>query len=182
MARVLVTYATMFGSTAEIAERIGERLTVAGFDVDVLHANEDIDLRKYDAVVAGSPMYGNKWLSDVALLLYANTETLSNIPLAIFSVGMIGTKHEGALGQQHHSFFNTIFNGSHSMPQTVNAGLFHGTFYRSNLALCVRITDWILRPTPVGDYRDWETIEGWADDTARKFIHALGMDQSLDEE
>lgn len=182
MARVLVTYATMFGSTAEIAERIGERLTVAGFDVDVLHANEDIDLRKYDAVVAGSPMYGNKWLSDAALLLYANTETLNRIPLAIFSVGMIGTKHEGALGQQHHSFFNTIFNGSHSMPQTVNVGIFHGTFYRSNLKLCVRITDWILRPTLVGDYRDWETIEGWADDTARKFIHVLGMDQSLDEE
>ena len=86
MARVLVTYATMFGSTAEIAERIGARLTVAGFDVDVLHANEGIDLRKYDAVVAGSPMYGNKWLSDAALLLYANTETLSNIPLAIFSI------------------------------------------------------------------------------------------------
>lgn len=182
MARVLVTYATMFGSTAEIAERIGKRLTVASFDVDVLHANEGIDLRKYDAVVAGSPMYGNKWLSDAALLLYANIETLSRIPLAIFSVGMIGTKHKGALDQQHRNFFNTIFNNGHSMPQTVNIGIFHGAFYPSNLALCVRITDWILRPSPVGDYRDWETIEEWADDTARKFIHALGMDQSLDEE
>ena len=34
MARILVTYGTKHGSTAEIATRIGERLTAAGVDTD----------------------------------------------------------------------------------------------------------------------------------------------------
>ena len=82
-----MTYGTKHGSTAEIAARIGERFTAAGFDTDVLQANLGIDVAKYDAMVVGSPMYAARWLPEPAVLLIANRERISDMPIALFSVG-----------------------------------------------------------------------------------------------
>jgi hypothetical protein len=55
--RVLVAYGSKHGSTAEIADRIGERLREAGHEVDVLPAGSVTDLDRYEAVVLGSAVY-----------------------------------------------------------------------------------------------------------------------------
>ena len=77
MARILVTYGTKHGSTAEIATRIGERLTAAGFDTDTLQANLGIDVTKYDALVVGSPIYAEQWLPEPTLILYTHRERVA---------------------------------------------------------------------------------------------------------
>ncbi len=169
MSRVLVTYGTKFGSTAEIADRIGGRLTEAGFDTDVLQANLGIDVRKYDAVVVGSPMYGSKWLAEPALLLYTNPDIFDTTPLAVFTVGMLNVKHPGELEKVHDEFFEQIFTGPHALPEGSTHAVFDGAMYRSNLKMCLRIFDRVVNISPVGDFRDWAKIESWADEVAADF-------------
>jgi len=48
--RVLVTYATKYGATAEIAEKIGEVLRQEGLDTDVIPVKQVQDLASYTAV------------------------------------------------------------------------------------------------------------------------------------
>lgn len=56
MKRLLIAYATMAGSTAEIAETIGGELTVQGFAVEVKPVEAIAGLQSYDAVIIGAPM------------------------------------------------------------------------------------------------------------------------------
>ena len=166
MARILVAYGTKHGSTAEIATRIGERLTSAGFDTDVLHANLGIDIAKYDAVVIGSPMYAARWLPEPALLLITNRARITNIPIALFSVGMIDVKHSGKLRDEHDAWVEKAFNQENVQLNVVSNATFTGAYSRSNLPFYLRIIDAILRVTPNGDYRQWDTIERWGDEVA----------------
>jgi menaquinone-dependent protoporphyrinogen oxidase len=55
--RVLVAYATKYGATAEIAEKMGQVLRQAGLQTDVLPADRVGDLAPYRAVVLGSAVY-----------------------------------------------------------------------------------------------------------------------------
>jgi menaquinone-dependent protoporphyrinogen oxidase len=55
--RVLVAYASKYGATAEIAEKIGQVLRQAGLQVDVSPVNHISDLTPYRAIVLGSAIY-----------------------------------------------------------------------------------------------------------------------------
>jgi menaquinone-dependent protoporphyrinogen IX oxidase len=59
--RVLVAFASKHGGTQGIAERIGEKLVVAGQQVDVLPAKQVGDLTSYGAFVIGSAAYMGSW-------------------------------------------------------------------------------------------------------------------------
>jgi len=52
--KVLLAYASRAGSTAEVAERIGNILKGLGFDVDVKSVKEVTDVTGYDSIVIGS--------------------------------------------------------------------------------------------------------------------------------
>jgi menaquinone-dependent protoporphyrinogen oxidase len=75
--RVLVAYATKYGATAEIAERIGQVLRQAGLDVDVLPVDRVDDLPSYKAVVLGSAVYIGAWRGAAARFLEANEGELA---------------------------------------------------------------------------------------------------------
>ena len=164
MARILVAYGTKHGSTAEIAIRIGERLSAAGFDTDVLHANLGIEVTKYDALVIGSPMYAARWLSEPALLLITNRGRITNTPIALFSVGMIDVKHPGKLREEHDAWVEKAFNQEDVKLSVVSTATFKGAYSRRNLPFYLRIIDAVLRVTPNGDYREWDEIESWGDE------------------
>jgi menaquinone-dependent protoporphyrinogen IX oxidase len=51
MNKILVASATMAGSTAEIAQVVGEELTRCGFQVDILSLSEVKTITGYTAVV-----------------------------------------------------------------------------------------------------------------------------------
>ena len=60
--RVLVGYATAAGSTAGIAERIGETLREQGCEVVCRPVGPDLDPSAFDAVVVGSAVHNMAWL------------------------------------------------------------------------------------------------------------------------
>ena len=173
MARILVTYGTKYGSTAEIATRVRQRLTAVGFDTDVLHANYGIDVAKYDALVVGSPMYAGTWLPDPSLLLVVNKEHVEKLPIALFSVGMIDLKHPGKLGEEHDAWVQKAFVDEGIELNVVAKGVFNGSYSLGNLPWWMRCIESILRITPRGDHRDWQLIEQWADEAAEAMRSVL---------
>ena len=88
--KVLVAYGSKHGSTAEIAEAIGEAMVEAGLDVEVLSADEVSDLDGYGAVVLGSAVYAGMWQKEAVRFLEANEAALTARPVWIFSSGPTG--------------------------------------------------------------------------------------------
>jgi hypothetical protein len=64
--QVLVAYATKYGATAEIAEKIGEVLREAGLQVEVRPADRAGDVGAYQAVVLGRAVYIGAWRTEAA--------------------------------------------------------------------------------------------------------------------
>lgn len=91
MKRILVTYATMAGSTTEVAQAVGEEITRCGFEVDVLPIAEARDLAAYDGVVVGAPMIMG-WHRDAQGWLKRHRKDLQRIPFAVFATAMSLTK------------------------------------------------------------------------------------------
>ena len=61
MSRVLVTFGSKHGATAEIADVVAETLRACGLDVDCVDAGDVERLDGYDAVILGSAVYMRRW-------------------------------------------------------------------------------------------------------------------------
>jgi menaquinone-dependent protoporphyrinogen oxidase len=87
MSRVLVSYGTKHGATAEIAEHIGATLRKEGHEVVVSRAREAPDPAAFDAVVLGSAVYMGRWRSDALALLKRLGRQDGGLPVWLFSSG-----------------------------------------------------------------------------------------------
>lgn len=100
--RVLVGYASMCGSTGEIAAAIGKSLCAAGAKVDVRHLPEVTDLSGYQAFVIGSPIQAGMWINEAMKFLRGHQNELAKFPVAYFiaCMAMSSDKEESRkLGQ-----------------------------------------------------------------------------------
>ena len=153
--RVLVSYASKHGATAEIAQAIADELAVHGLVVDCRLAEEVHDVVGYDAVVLGSAIYMKRWRSEARQLLHHHADALRTRPFWIFSSGPFGehpdpewseppkTIHEAeSLGVRDHR----VFGGR--LPTEP------GNFIERAM---VKNT-----PAEVSDLRDWDEIRAWA--------------------
>ena len=101
MTRVLVTAASKYGSTLEIAEAIGARLATDGrVDVTVTPAEDAPDPTGYDAVVVGSAVYAGRWLKPAREWVDANREALQARRVWLFSSGPLGDPPQAGGGSR----------------------------------------------------------------------------------
>src|SRR5829696_7658902 len=87
LGRVLVAYSSKMGSTAEIAEAIGDELRKSGAEVDVSDARTAFPPLEYDAVVLGSGVYAGRWLKPARRYLKQNRRQLAGRPTWLFRAG-----------------------------------------------------------------------------------------------
>ena len=87
MKRILVAYATMAGSTGDVAQAVGEEIAKSGLQVDVLPLGEVKGLEAYDGVVVGGPMIMG-WHRAALGFLRKHREAFRRIPLAVFVMAM----------------------------------------------------------------------------------------------
>jgi menaquinone-dependent protoporphyrinogen oxidase len=85
--RVLVAYGTKNGSTAEMAEWIGESLRQSGLETDVRSAAEVGDPGSYDVVVLGGGLYAGRWQRDAVRFAHRHRKALAHRPVWLFSSG-----------------------------------------------------------------------------------------------
>ena len=157
--RVLVAYATKYGATAEIAEKIGQVLRQAGLQTDVLPADRVSDLSPYRAVVLGSAVYIGQWQKKAATFLRANEKALAQRPVWLFSSGPTGEGDPVQLlkGWRLPQSQQVIADRIH----TRDIAVFHGAVDPKKMNL---IEKWMIKnvKAPLGDFRDWAAINAWA--------------------
>ncbi len=157
--QVLVAYATKYGATAEIAERIGQVLREAGLRADVLPADRVSDLTPYQAVVLGSAVYAGRWRKEAAAFLAANENRLAEQPVWLFSSGPTG---EGDAVQLLKGWrFPDAQQPIADRIQPRDIAVFHGAVDVGKLNF---IEKRMLKTVkaPIGDFRDWDAITSWA--------------------
>lgn len=160
MGKVLVAYATKYGATAEIAERIGQVLRQTGLQADILPADQAGDPSTYQAVVLGSAVYIGRWRKEAARFLKANEDVLAGQRVWLFSSGPTGEGDPVELTQGWR--YPGSLQPSIDKIRPRDIAVFHGAVNPDDLNFLER---WILKnvQTPVGDFRDWEAIVAWAE-------------------
>jgi len=161
--KILVAYATKYGATAEIAEKIGEVLRRSGHTVEVLPADRADDPAQYRAVVLGSAVYAGQWRKEAAEFLEANAAKLAELPVWLFSSGPTGEGDPVELmkGWRFPQALQHI--ADRIKPRDV--AFFHGELDQSKLNLPEKLIVKGIK-APLGDYRDWEAIAAWAENIA----------------
>jgi menaquinone-dependent protoporphyrinogen oxidase len=170
-AHVLVAYASKYGSTKEIAEKIGRVLTEAGFAVDVLAADRVADVGSYQAVVLGSAVYIGSWRRAAARFLKDNEKALAERPLWLFSSGPTGRGDPVELTKGWR--FPKSLQPVADRIRPVESVLFQGAVDDRNLGFFAR---WAIKnvKAPIGDFRDWNAISAWAGNIAVRLKGAIG--------
>ena len=164
--RILVVYASKYGSTRGIADRIAQTLTRSGHAVTAMPAGKARELESYDAFVIGSASYMFKWMGEAADFVRHNAELLATRPVWLFSSGPIGTTRvdeqgrdvlETAVPRDIADFDALIHPRGHHV--------FFGAFDHTRLSVGHRLVYAMpaLRKIMVdGDYREWDAIDRWA--------------------
>ena len=163
--KVLVAYASKYGATKEIAEKIGLVLKDAGFVVDVLPANKVSDLGPYTAVVLGSAVYIGGWRKQAARFLKTNEKALAEKKVWLFSSGPTGKGDPVELVQGWR--FPKALQHIADRVRPVDIALFQGAAFPEKLS---GIGRWMMKKVkaPLGDFRDWNAITVWAGKIAAK--------------
>ena len=156
---VLIAYATKYGATVEIAEKIGQVLREAGLRADVLPADRVGDVTAYRAVVLGSAVYAGQWRKEAATFLEANEKQLAERPVWLFSSGPTG---EGDPVQLMKGWrFPEAQQPIADRIRPRDIAFFHGVLDMKKLSLPEKLIIKGIK-APVGDFRDWAAITSWS--------------------
>lgn len=163
---VLVGYASAFGSTQEIAERIALRLTEAGVDARALTIDDGLDPSAYSAVVLGSAIHNGRWLPEASTWARGNTAVLAAMPAWLFSISSVGDE-ESAFPPKLAAFMRHARKTPKEIVEI--QGLLAAREHR-NFAGVVRGDNWsrvgrwfmAAFRGRTGDHRNWPAIDAWA--------------------
>lgn len=158
--KVLVTYASKYGSTGGVADAIGKELCSKDVTSDVALVNNAGNIGSYQGVVIGSAIYMGKWMSEAVDFVKKNKDTLRQMPVAYFLVCMTLSKPTEENRAKVLSYMDSILKAVPEI-KPVGIGTFAGALDYNNLSW---LNKKILKSkgTPEGDFRDWKAIQAWA--------------------
>jgi len=170
--RILVTYASRAGSTAGVAEAIGQTLVEKGMQVDVLPMTEVKDLSPYQAVIAGSAIRGQKWLPEAMQFVNDHRSELSHKPFAAFMVCItLSMTNAGQYLEGLKSWMSPLCD----LVRPVSEGYFAGALDFSKLPFSLNVLAMrlvvLIGIWKQGDHRDWSAIQAWAESLPSRLLH-----------
>ncbi len=156
--RVLVTAATKYGATGEIAQAIGDVLAEVGLDIAVIPPEEVGTVEEYDAVILGSAVYAGHWMKPAKELVDRSASVLAARPVWLFSSGPVGDppKPEEDPVDVAEIAQATKARGHRVFPGKIVKK--HLSFPEKAIVLALRVQE--------GDFRNWAEIRGWASEIA----------------
>ena len=167
--RILVAYASKYGSTQEVAEAIVATLRERGLSADLQPIRKVRTLAGYGAVVLGAPIYIGQWHKDALEFLVRNREALAQRPVAIFALGPTsadGKEMQGSRAQLDKEL------AKYPWLTPVALEMFAGRYDPAKLNLPDRLIASLpaspLHGMPASDVRDWTAISAWAGNLAAK--------------
>jgi menaquinone-dependent protoporphyrinogen oxidase len=193
MAKILVTYATMAGSTKEVAERIAQQLGTAGVAADTKPIRTVTSLDGYSAVIVAAPMiigwhreaqnFVAKFADRLAALPVAycmmcyeladtGADTVQGVPVTLDPQFRTQRKDSGKLSfKEKQTTVATYVQGPLKKApgvKPVGIGIFKGAVDFSKLSLFPMLFVRVLIRAKQGDYRNWDAITAWVEDVYPK--------------
>ena len=161
--RILITYASRSGSTAEIAAAIANTLQKENVPVELLPLEDVRELSRYDAVIIGSPIRKSEWLPEARRFIQAHRAELFRMRVATFTVCITLAMSNA---EQYQRAVKTWITPVRAEIRPVSEGLFAGRLDFNKLpwnwdTLLLRATV-ALGIFPKGDRRDWNAVSTWA--------------------
>ena len=101
MIKSLVVYASKYGSTREVAQAIAD-----GLGADIAAASTHPDVRPYDLIVIGSPIYGGEYLDSLVEFIRVNRTYLAERKVAAFITAAADMRlNPGLTGEEDEMLF-----------------------------------------------------------------------------
>ena len=187
MKKILVTYATMAGATAEVARAVGDEIAKRDVQVDVLPLSEVQSVEGYDGVIVGGPMIMG-WHRAAVGFLKRHRSEFRRIPLAVFVLAMSLTRSgdmsvkgvpvyiderlpkppqkEGHLTLRER--YATLSNycgpilGALRPAKPLSIAFFGGRLDYGRLKWWAVLFAMVIVQAPAGERRNWTAIRQWA--------------------
>jgi menaquinone-dependent protoporphyrinogen oxidase len=170
--KVLVAYATRYGSTQEVAEVVAATLTERGFAVDLQVLREVRKLEGYQAVVLGAPLFMFHWHKDALGFLARQQAALAQMPVAIFVLGPVHEPHDDAEWKSSWEQLEKEL-APFSWLEPVALEMFGGKYDPEKLGFPLKM---FAGKEPASDLRDWDVIRSWASEVGEKFQRSMVQD------
>lgn len=170
----LIVYGTRWGSTTNIAQRIGETLKTCGYTVDVIDAkNKTQEIDSYNLVIIGSSISMGKWTKEAKIFLKKNASKMKKKKTALFvSCGLI--LRQGGLEKARKDYLQKMADKYNLNPVSLGAfggfldfkthhGILGDLFVNSSKK---RLKEIGVDTSKSFDFRDWTEIETWTHSVA----------------
>jgi len=164
--KILIAYASKFGTTGEVAEAIGEVLCQEGNTVETKWVKNVNGLDNYDAVIIGSPIHKDTWMSEAEEFVKDNQKILQQLPVIYFYTCLFLHKLNPKSDIEAKECSDKL---QALVPQVnpISIGGFAGVLDYSNMGFFHRLVLKVIlskKNVKEGDFRDWDAIRSWAKD------------------
>jgi menaquinone-dependent protoporphyrinogen oxidase len=162
-APILVTFASRYGSTQEVAAVVAAVLRERGLEVDLQHMKEVSTLDGYRVVVLGAPLYIGQWEKEAQRFLSLHRAALEQRTVALFTLGP--TEGEEDSWDDVRKQLEEVM-AKYQWMKPISSELFGGKYDPEKLrfpdSLLAILPVSPLHRMPASDVRDWEEIRAWA--------------------
>jgi menaquinone-dependent protoporphyrinogen oxidase len=169
MMKILVAYASVHGSSKEMAQFIGRILQTYDAEVTVANVVDIHNVEGYDAYVLGTAIHASLWLQDMCTFIDRFKDHLARKP-TYFWVSCIRALEEDGRAHALKYYFDYKMLDAFDVREV---SVFTGKLDTSNIT---RQEQWFLvanydgKLTPGNmkhDYRDWQAIARWGNKIAQ---------------
>ncbi len=162
--RILITYTTWTGTTAEVADFIGKKLAEKGWTSDILPIKEVKDIIPYRAIVLGSPIHASHWMKEALSFLQKNATALRDKKTALFNTCL--TMRNPA--PENINMTLAYNDEARTLVHPESEASFAGTVRYDRLNFFVKFLMKKIIKAPEGDFRNWQAIESWTNEISEK--------------
>lgn len=162
--KILVGYASAHGSTAEVAQYIGDTLEERQFNVTVANVTDIQSVDQYDAFILGSAIHAGMWLKELSQFLTQFGGSIKGKPFYLFVTCIRVLEPDGYQfvidNYVHHHVIDPL--GVREVQPFAGKLDLNQVDWDERWTLAARYDGSVMPGSYNHDFRNWDVIKAWA--------------------